>query len=346
MTMRRTLRLPLLALLLLVAVLALGCGDSGGDGGSGADTGKLLSDTFSAAKPVNSGRLKLGINVRADGIEGVPSPLTVRLGGPFQKVAADKPPKFDFTVSLATRDGRFSIGIISTGSQGWVKLGQRAFTLPDAQFKQLAGKDGASAGGLPGNLGTLGIDPRGWIRDVQDEGVETLEGTKVIHLSADVDVPGLVKDLDKLLSTAGGTGLNAIAGLPTGIGKNGAIAKSVKSAGVDIWTGEQDHQLRRITIKLNLDTPAQQDGTVALDLAVTGLNESQPIGPPANPRPLSELSAALAVLGQQRAQGGSSGGGTSTQSGTPAAPAGSYDACVQAAGTDLERAQRCAALLD
>ena len=94
---------------------------------------------------------------------------------------------------------------------------------------------------------------------MQDEGVETLDGTKVVHLSADVDIPGLAKDLDKLLSSAGGTGLNAIAGLPTGIGKDkGAVAKAVRSAGVDIWTGEKDHQLRRITIKLNVDTPGAE----------------------------------------------------------------------------------------
>jgi hypothetical protein len=343
MPMRRPLRLPLLAVLLVLAVALAACGSSG-DGGSGADTTKVLNDTFGSAKPVNSGRLKLGINVRADGISGVPSPLTVRLGGPFQRVAATGPPKFDFDVTLATRDGSFSVGIISTGKQGWVKLGQRAFTLPAGQFDQIAGKAGGSSGGLPGDLGTLGIDPRGWIKDVQDEGVETLDGTKVIHLSSDVDIPLLVKDLDKLLSTAGGTGLNAIAGLPTGLGKNGAVAKSVQSAGVDIWTGEQDHQLRRITIKLNVKSPAGKDGTVALDLAVADLNRSQPIGPPANPRPLSELSAALAVLGQQRSQGGAAAGGSS--SGSPAPQGQTYDACVQAAGSDLEQAQQCAGLLD
>jgi len=348
--MRRPLRPPLLALICLAAVLLAACGSSGA-GGSGADTTKLLSDTFGTTKPVTSGRLKLGIDVRADGLSGVPSPLTVRLGGPFQRTTGGGTPKFAFDISLATRDGQFSVGIISTGKQGWVKLGQRAFTLPPAQLKQLAGGAGAgSKGGLPGDLGALGVDPRGWITNVQDEGVETLEGTKVIHLSADVDIPGLVKDLDKLLSSAGGTGLNAIAGLPTGIGKDkGAVAKAVKSAGVDIWTGEKDHQLRRITIRLNVDTPAQKNGTVALDLGIAGLNEAQPIGPPANPRPLSELSAALAVLGRAQAQSQSgSGGGTpgATGSGSSAAPAQGYDACVQAAGSDLTKAQSCADLLN
>ncbi len=295
---------------------------------------------------MDSGRLKLGIDVRAAGIAGLPSPLTVRLGGPFERTEGKGTPKFDFDVTLATRDGRFTIGIVSTGQSGWVKLGTQAFTLPPDQFKELGPKGAGSKGGLPGDLGTLGVDPRGWIRNVQDEGVETLDGDKVIHLSADVDLNGLVKDLDKLLSSTGGTGLNAIAGLPAGIGGDaqGAVAKAVQSAGVDIWTGEQDHQLRRITIKLDVDTPTQKDGTVALDLAVTGLNRPQQISPPADPRPLSELTTALAVLGQQRAQQGTSGGAA------PAAPSGgasgrTYDECVQAAADDLAEAQACASLL-
>ena len=341
--MRRILRLPFLALLVLAVLAAAGCGSSGG--GSDAGTEKLLNDTFGKAEPVDSGRLKLGIDVRAAGIAGLPSPLTVRLGGPFERTDGKGSPKFDFDVTLATKDGRFTIGIVSTGKTGWVKLGSRAFTLPPDEFKKL-GPQAATAGGTPSGIGTLGVDPRGWIRNVQDEGVETLDGEQVVHLSADVDLEGLVKDLDKLLSSTGGTGLNAIAGLPAGIGGDaqGAVAKAVQSAGVDIWTGEQDHQLRRITIKLDVDTPTQKDGTVALDLAVSGLNKPQQISPPDDPRPLSELTAALALLGQQRAQQATGGGAAPA---TPGAGSGSqtYDECVQAAGDDLAKAQACASLL-
>ena len=345
--MRRPLRLPLLALTALAALVLAACGGAG-DGGSSADTKKLLADTFGTTKPVTSGRLKLGIDVRAAGIAGLPSPLTVRLGGPFERPPGGGGPTFDFDVTLATRDGRFTVGIVSTGKEGWVKLGRRAFTLPPEQLRKL-GPKGGSTSGAPGDLGTLGVDPRGWIKNVQNEGVETLDGTKVVHLSADVDLPGLIKDLDKLLSSSGGTGLNAIAGLPTGIAgdEQGAVAKAVKSAGVDIWTGEQDHQLRRITIKLNVDTPAGKDGTVALDLAIAGLGEPQEIGPPDDPRPLSELSAALAVLGQRRAQQATAGGAPQADPGAGGGASGqTYDDCLRAAGADLAKAQSCAGLLN
>lgn len=338
--MARTLRIPLLVLTALAVLALAACGSSGG--GTSADTKKLLDDTFGSAKPVDSGRLKLGIDVRAPGVAGLPSPLTVRLGGPFERTSAKSTPKFDFDVTLATKDGRFTIGIVSTGTSGWVKLGTQAFALPADQFSKLGPKGSGTKGGAPGDLGTLGVDPRGWITNVQDEGVETLEGAKVVHLSADVDLDGLSKDLDKLLSSTGGTGLNAIAGLPSGLGgdEQGALAKAVRSAGVDIWTGEDDHQLRRITIKLDVDTPAEKDGTVALDLSVSGLNEPQDVSAPDNPRPFSELTAALSVLGQQRAQQATGGGAPSS-----GASGQTYDECVTAAGDDLAKAQACAALL-
>lgn len=346
--MRRNLRLPLLVPAALAVLVLAACGSGGS--GSGAEAQKLLNDTFGSAKAVDSGRLKLGIDVRAAGIAGLPSPLTVRLGGPFERTSAKATPRFDFDVTLATKDGRFTIGIVSTGKQGWVKLGRRAFALPPAEFKRLGPQGAGSKGGAPGDIGTLGVDPRGWITNVKNEGVETLAGEQVVRLSADVDLPGLIKDLDKLLSGTGGTGLNAIAGLPAGIGgdEQGAVAKAVKSAGVDIWTGEKDHQLRRIVIRLDVDTPTEKDGTVTLDLAVSGLGEPQEIGPPADPRPLSELTAALAVLGRQRAQQQATGGGVPQAD--PAASGGgasgqTYDDCVQAAGDDLAKAQSCASLL-
>lgn len=327
--MARQLRLLALLVPVLAAALALAACGSGG-GGSGSDTEKLLADTFGKARQVDSGRLRLGIDVRASGLPGVPSPMSVRLGGPFERSGEQGVPRFDFDVALATADGRFTIGIVSTGRRGWLKLGSRTFTLPDAQFKQLAPKAGDAA-----DLGRIGVDPRGWIENVRDEGAETLAGTKVVHLRADVDLDGLTKDLDKLLASAGGGGLGAIAGLPDGVGKE-QLAKAVKSATVDVWTGERDHQLRRMKIELVVDTPGGKDGRVVLDLGVDGLGEPQRIAAPADPRPLSELTAALAVLAQQRARQPTAGG----------APAQSYEQCLQAAGGDLAGAQACADLLE
>ncbi len=348
--MRLSPRLTPFALPVIAVALALGgCGG----GGSGQDTSKLLKDTFSAERPVKSGRLDLLVDVRAAGVGGLPSPLRIDLEGPFQSVKAGTTPKFDFDLTLKTKDGRISVGAISTGTRGWVTLGQRAYTLSSEQFRGMA-PAASVASGQPGvSLSSLGVDPQRWLEDVQDEGVVDLAGAKVVKLSAGVDVPRLLEDLNTLLSRAGGTGIGGTAGLPKGISaaRRAQLEDAVQDAKVTIWTGEKDHQLRRIALDLDVDTPAQRDGRIRFDLAIAGLNQSQPIGPPANPRPLSELTAALAVLGNQRA--GVGAGGTAT---TPAAPAtttpesgaagaSSYDACITAAGSELAKVQQCAALL-
>ncbi len=84
-----------------------------------------------------------------------------------------------------------------------------------------------------------------------------------------------------------------------------------------------------------------EKGTIGLDLTIAGLNERQAIGAPAAARPIGDLTAALQqVLAQAQAHGGGTAGPGSSSSTQP-----KYDACVQAAGSDIAKAQECASLL-
>jgi hypothetical protein len=130
------------------------------------------------------------------------------------------------------------------------------------------------------------------------------------------------------------------------------IEKSVRKAKLDVWTGKADHSLRRIRVAVRFDVPAKlrsdkakpEKGTIGLDLTIAGLNERQAIGAPANPRPIGDLTAALQqVLAQAQGQGQAQGGGTAGSGSSSAQP--KYDACVQAAGSDIAKAQQCAPLL-
>ena len=170
-----------------------------------------------------------------------------------------------------------------------------------------------------------------------------------MHLRSGVDVPALIDDLGGLFGRAGGAaGGAASEAADVSEQQRQEIADAVKDATVDIWTGEEDHKLRRISVDVNVGTDEQQDGRIRLDLAVTQLNREQPIGPPANPRPLTELTAALAELGARTAQGGGSSGATGA-SGEQEKPlpenASAYDRCIVGAGEDIAAAQRCAELV-
>ena len=120
-----------------------------------------------------------------------------------------------------------------------------------------------------------------------------------------------------------------------------------------MWTGKTDHALRRIRVDVKFDVPEKlraagskaEKGTITLALTIAGLNEPQAIGAPANPKPIGDLTAALQqVLAQAQGQGQAQGGSTSG-SGSASSSQPKYDACVQAAGSDIAKAQRCAPLL-
>jgi hypothetical protein len=95
-------------------------------------------------------------------------------------------------------------------------------------------------------------------------------------------------------------------------------------------------------LKLKPADGQDEGGTMRLDLSVGDLNRRQAIGPPAEPRPLSELTSALSAFAraqsQAQAQGSSSGS-------SAAKPATAYDRCLTEAGSDLAAAQRCADLV-
>jgi hypothetical protein len=326
-----------------LALVAAGCG--GGGGGSGAsdeEAGALLRQTFANQQAVRSGRLDLKMDLDAKGVQGVQGPVAMRLTGPFDNGAKKGArAKFDFDLAVRTGGASLKAGAVSDGRKGYLRLAGRAYTLDGALAKSLAGA--ASKGGGGPTLSGLGLDPRRWLSDVRAEGEETVGGSSTVHISGDVDVKKLVGDLDKLLDAAGGAGITgAIA--PDALSGNtrDALVKSVDRAEVDIWTGKADKALRRLLVALQFGAD-KQSGTLRVDFKVAGLNQKQAIGPPANPRPLSELAAALAGLASRQQEGAAAPQDSRAPATTPSASR--YDACLADARSDLAAAQRCAALL-
>ncbi|MCD6727601.1 MAG: hypothetical protein LT070_10250 [Solirubrobacteraceae bacterium] len=289
---------PALLASFVLAVLP-GCGDRG----SGQGVERLLSDTFSSDRPLRSGRLDLSLNVRGAGIDGLPSSLRLDVDGPFEGVEGAGTPRFDLKLALATQDGRLRAGLISTGRRGWVVLGQRAYTLRAEQLAQLAPPTGAQRDRPPGiSPASLGVDPRRWLRGVRDEGVEQRSGERVVHLRGEVDVPRLLADAERLLGTTAGAALVDAAG-------RARLAAAVRDARLEIWTGERDHRLRRLLLVVRLAGRDGRDGAIRLDVGLSALDRRQPIAAPADPRPLSELTAALGLLARQRGGDGAPDGG-------------------------------------
>jgi hypothetical protein len=231
-------------------------------------------------------------------------------------------------------------------------------------FKQSWEK--AKADAKPGtggasSLSALGIAPLRWLKDPKSEGQEDIAGTQTEHVSSAVDVDRFLQDVSTLLgrarnvTQAGGAATGTSVPTELTAQQREAIARSIKSAKVDVWTGVKDHTLRKVALDVDIAVPPDlrdragglRDGHVALQATIAQLNQHQTIAKPADARPLSDLSAALGQLATSSGSSSSGSSSGSASSTTPSAndPQAAYAKCLGDAGQDLAKVQRCADLL-
>jgi hypothetical protein len=340
---RLRLLLPIAVLVLLAATLAA-CGSSGDSGGGGEDPNTVLDQTFSGnTDPVKSGDLSLKLDVNVEGDQG--GSLNAELSGPFESQGDNKVPKLDFDVSASgSAQGQslnFDGGLISTGDAAYVnykgddyQVDQSLFDRFKQSVEQAAGQQQSDSS--PNNakqlLQQLGIkDPKELLTNLQNDGTSDVEGTETNHISGDLDVDRLVDSLKSLITAQSALGALGGAASPQipDASQLDQIKGAVKTAHFDLYSGTDDHILRRLTLDLSVEPTSGTTKKVDInfDISFGKVNESQTIEAPSNPKPFSDLLSALGVPAQLLDQlgggalgnlgGGSSGG---TGSSTPSVP--------------------------
>jgi hypothetical protein len=274
-------------------------------------------------------------------------------------------PKFDFDLALSASGQSFTAGAVSTGDKGFLKFQGQAYAVPAnvfASFKQgyeQARSQQQKKGQSNPSLASFGVDPRKWLKDAKSEGDTDVEGTKTDHVSAKVDVTKLLEDVNRVLQQAKGR-LPQTQTLPGGITaqQRKTIADAIKESSFEVYSGKDDHILRRMVVKLTFSVPESarrqasglKGGNIGFDLTLAGLNQPQSIAAPAKARPFSDLTSrlrsSLGGLTGGAATGGASGGAAAPSGAAGNAKAQQYLQCLQQAGGDVSKAQRCAALLN
>jgi hypothetical protein len=350
----------------IVAVLALAaCGSSKSSGASG-NAQSLLKQTFSSGHSVKSGVLGFALTVNPTGSSTLSTPITLSVSGPFQSRGSGKLPQSDLTIGISALGKKGSLGVISTGSAGYVSLEGVNYQLPAADFQKLESSFSSTAGGgsQDAGLAQLGINPLHWLTSPSIVGTDTVGGASTTHIRAGVNVTALIADLNTFLTkTAKKT---STAGVPTSIPAATAqkIAAAVKNATVDVWTGKSDSTLRKLTLNLAVPVTGQvstelggmTSAGIALTVGYSDLNHSQSIATPTSVHPYSEFTAKLQSIGQalEGALGSSTGStGTTGSSGTTGstgsgstAGLSKYTQCIQQAKGDVTKMQKCASLLN
>jgi hypothetical protein len=351
---------PFVALLALAlaafALAACGGDDAGGGGGGGgsADAETLLRQTFTGSHEIRSGRADVQLEITAEGDPSIRGPIEVSLSGPFQSAGRDEIPEFDMALDVSAQGQTFDAGLTSTSDRLFVRFSGTSYEVPGDLLAMLKDSFRRSQqdSGQALDLRSLGLDPIGWLEDPTVEGTETVGGAETEHISAQLDVPALLDDVDAILAAidrqglAGATGQDVPDSIPADARRQ--IEEAVKDGQVDVWTGSEDHTLRRLSLQLTVEPPEGDGGPRSLDLSLTielaDLNEPQTIEAPATSRPLDELLGQFQGLlggafGGAGAGGGAAGGGASTEQ------LDEYTRCIEQAGTDVARAQECADLL-
>ena len=356
----------LLVALLSAAVLAA-CGSASSSSGS-AQT--LLKQTFSGSHTVKSGVLTFDLSLTPTGSSTLKGPVSLGLNGPFQSRGAGKLPGSNFTITLAALGHHGQLGLVSTGSAGYITLGGAAYRLPAADFQKLDSSFSSAAGGAgTGGLSKLGIQPLHWLTSPSIVGNETVAGASTTHLRAKVNVAALLGDLSTFLQKASSSGATGTTKIPTTIppATRQKIAAAVKNPTVDVWTGTGDKTLRKLSINLNVPVSGQissllggmSSAGIGITLQYANLNQPQTIAAPTNVQPFSGFATKLeGILRQIRSSFDASGlgspGGSGSTSGSGSAGSGSgsaagvtkYTKCIQRAGGDVTKMQKCASLLN
>lgn len=363
----------LTAVALAVTVLS-GCGAS-----SGPSATTLLHETFTGSHEISSGVVELSLDLSPSGSAVLSGPITLNFGGPFQSRGVGKLPESDFTASVSALGQNGSLGIISTGTSGYVTLSGTGYQLPQASFEQLesgfSGLGGSSSSSGTGALSTLGLHPLSWLRNATVSGTQTLSGVQTTHIDAELDVTTLLQQLSPLLSKVSGVGVKGVGKLPRSISPatEAKIAAEIHNPTVGIWTGTSDKTLRKLQIdfsiplsgKLSRELGGVSSVGVSLALQYSDLGQPQTVSIPAHLAPykdltaklnsiLSEVEGALALGSLGSSAGSSAASGSAITGNTSAGSAGSagstralsrYSQCIQAAGKDVAKMQKCASLL-
>ena len=191
----------MLVLAVLTVAVTAACG---GSSSGSANPNTLLKETFSGKHTVTSGDIDLTLTIDPSGSSMLNGPITFSFGGPFQSRGAGKLPESNFTVSASALGRNVAVGVISTGTAGYVTLQGSSYQLPAASFQklessfsQLSTSQGTSSGSSA--LTKLGIHPLHWLTNPTVVGTENVGGAQTDHIHAGVNVDAMLNDLSTAL---------------------------------------------------------------------------------------------------------------------------------------------------
>jgi hypothetical protein len=276
----------------LVAAL-IGCGGgSGSDGGgssgdkSGANSAevkKLLRQTFGPNPKATSGKLSGTVDIVVKGVPRYRQPIQVTLSGPFNQ-SGSSAPEANLSVGLTLRDGSIGGELVLIGNEALIGLGTTGYRVPDSIAATIRGPLANSKNALASVLAVFGVAPQRWAKNPRIVGDEKVSGEDTIHATAQIATGRFFLDVARLTKLLTSLRITEVTGLPRVIDRSArvALARSVKTATGNIYTGAKDHVLRRATFDMALKPSAKDRKTLGgiSSMTVKGQLDVTEVGAP------------------------------------------------------------------
>jgi hypothetical protein len=257
------------SLLAAAALAVAGCG--------GGDATGVLSKTASSLGEIKSGTLAFDLLVTPRGGQGGP-PFGFKLAGPFATTGTELP-RTRMRYTQIANGKSATVTLLSSGAKGFITVNGNTYELPASRLAPLR----SATALFGGSGGSLPLDD--WIRDAEVSDGGEVGGAETEHVHGNLDVSRAVADLGSL--AAGTPALNER--------ERKQLEDSTRKATIDVWSGKEDHLLRKlmIDVDLGLDVPADLRAAlgdlvgarVQITLAVSNPNRPVTVTAPASAPP-------------------------------------------------------------
>jgi hypothetical protein len=301
-----------------------------GCGGPEQDPEEVLDRAF--GQSIGSAQMRLSVDVDLEGIPGAEEPTSIQLEGPYESGDERTLPSFDLAASVDSGSLPAPAGavrLVSTGDNFYLELAGNAYEAGrDAIRSELEARR-RQQGEEDSN--PFGVDPRSWLVDPSIEGTEELDGVETTHVTAAISVPAMIDDLNEAASEAAAAGDQTAPVLTEE--QIAQIEEVVQNPVFDLYAGEEDGKIRRLTGALDFQVPEADraalgglsGGRVSFELTFTDVGQPVEISAPEDARPIEDLAKEMQALSGglvPGAAGGEQDGGGATVPPVGTAPEG------------------------
>lgn len=215
----------------------------------------MVSETAEKLGEVRSGELSMRVLAAPRG-ERLERGAGFTIRGPFALAAPSALPVADVDYTQIAGPNRASVGFVSTGREGFLRVAGETYELGAAQERELRSAPGAS-GEDDGGLEKLEIER--WVRDPRLAPGGRVDGVETDRVTSGLDV------------VAAANGILAVArpGSPAIEGDDARqLERAARSARLELVTGREDRLLR--SLKIDLDLAADVPATLRTGLGPLG----------------------------------------------------------------------------